>query len=234
MTITIDISSDIDKALRDVGDTFERQIPFAMVGAITDTAFDVRRRVVGSTYPNAFDVKNTRFANVLFNITKDGETKWGGMRVLKRELNATGSTEIDVRQVPLPSRGGGSPDREYIERHATGGSSAPRSSAFAVPKQKFQSQLRGKSGQILKRNKPMNITNKKKYFVKEKGGRKVAIMERNGKDITAVYLLLNNPVPIPKRFRFYEDAEDTTLRVFPGHFDNRFARAIRTSRFVPT
>ena len=76
----------------------------------------------------------------------------------------------------------------------------------------------------------MVITNKKNHFLLKKGGRKVAIMKRDGKNTTAVYLFINS-APIPKRFRFYEDAEDTAIRVFPGHFDSRFAKVIRTSRF---
>jgi len=223
VTITIDISSDIDKALREVGDTFERQIPFAMAGAITDTAFDVRRRVVGSTWNNAFDVRNKALPKRMFRVMDEtGAPMRGGARNVSRQLKTTGVAEISV---------GDSLGRDWTHEQAEGGTKTARGTNIAVPVK--PDTLRSPTGRIRKPNKPLAITNKKNHFLLKKGGRKVAIMKRDGKSTTAVYLFIKS-APIPKRFRFYEDAEDTTLRVFPGHFDNRFARAIRTSRFVPT
>lgn len=219
--LTIDISSDIDAALRDVRDTFEREIPFVMASALTDTAFDVRRRVVGSTYPNAFEVRNKALPGRMFRVMDEtGGVLRGGVRSVTRALKATGVAEISV---------GDELGRDWSQRNATGGTKTARGGTIAVPTE--GDNLRGVSGRVLKRNKPLAIVQRKNHFLLKKGGRKVAIMQRRGKDTTAVYLFMNS-AQIPKRFRFYEDAEDTTLRVFSGHFDSRFARVIRTSRFT--
>lgn len=222
MTINIDITSDIDEALRGVKDTFERQIPFAMAGALTDTAFDVRRRVVGSTYPEAFKVRNKALPGRMFKVMDEtGGVLRGGARTVSRSLKAEGSVTLSV---------GDSLGREWSQDQAEGGTKTARGGSLAVPVR--GDELRGVSGRVLKRNLPRNITDKKRFFLVKKGGRKRAIMERKGKDTTAVYLFMQS-AQIPKRFRFYEDAEDTALRVFSGHFDHRLAQAIRTSRFFP-
>lgn len=222
MTIEIDITSDIDEALRDTEDFFWSQVPFAMAGSLVDTAFDVRRRVVGSTYPEAFQVRNKALPGRMFKVMDEtGGVLRGGARNVSRSLKSEGNVTISV---------GDQLGRDWSAKQATGGVKGARGGSLAVPVR--GDDLRGASGRILKRNKPRNITDKKRFFLVKKGGRKRAIMERRGKDTTAVYLFMNQ-AQIPKRFRFYEDAEDTALRVFSGHFDNRFARAIRSSRFFP-
>ena len=224
MTIEIDISSDIDEALRDTDDFFRSQVPFAMAGAITDTAFDVRRRVVGSTWNNAFEVRNKSVAARVFKITDGFGKKKSAKQArasIRRELKTGGVATLAVTD---------DLGYDWIRNQIEGGTKTARGTNIAVPVK--PDTLRSPTGRIRKPNKPRVITNKKNHFLLKKGGRNVAIMKRSGKDTTAVYLFIKS-APIPKRFRFYEDAEDTTLRVFPGHFDNRFAQAIRTSRFVP-
>lgn len=222
MTINIDITSDIDEALRDTEDFFQSQVPFAMSGAIVDTAFDVRRRVVGRTWDNAFNVRNKALPGRMFKVMDEtGGVLRGGARNVSRQLKTTGEAEISV---------GDQLGREWTHNQAEGGTKTGRGGHIAVPVE--GDKLRAPAGRIRKPNKPLAITNKKNHFLLKKGGRKVAIMKREGKSTTAVYLFMQS-ASIPKRFRFYEDAEDTALRVFSGHFDNRFARAIRTSRFVP-
>lgn len=218
----IELTSDIDAALRDVRDTFERQIPFALTGAVVDTAFEVRRRVVESTWGDAFDVKNARFAGVTIKVMDDtGGQLRGGVGALTRQLRSNDEFEISV---------GDSLGREYLANHASGGTKHPRTSNIAVPVE--PEKVRGASGRVLKNKKPINLTNKKQFFVLKRGGQKLAIMERRGKDTTAVYLFMSQ-AQIPKRFRFYEDAMDTVDVSFFKNLDDRLAGVIRSSRFYP-
>lgn len=223
MTVTIDITSDIDEALRDVDDFFESQVPFVVAGALTDTAFDVRRRIVGSTWQEAFQVRNRALPGRAMKVMDDtGGVLRGGARTTTRALKSHGTVSISVGDIM---------NLEWSERQATGGVKKARGGTIAVPVN--GNALRGVSGRVLKRNLPMNITNKKRFFLMKKGGRKHAIMERKGDSMTAVYLFMEQ-ANIPKHFRFYEDAEATALRVFSGHVDNRLSRVIKSSRFFPS
>jgi len=223
MTVTLDITSDIDQALRDVDDFFWTQIPFAMGGALTDTAFDSRRRIVGSTWEKAFDVNNARFPGVAFKVMKNGQPARRAASALKRDLVTTGTASLDLGQAL---------DRDFVRRQAEGGTKTPRGGTIAVPVR--PGEVRGASGRVLKSKKPLALEKRKDHYTLKRGGRKVAVMKRarGSRDTTAVYLFIKQ-AGIKKSFQFYEDAEETALRVFPRHFDNRFARAIRSSRFFP-
>ena len=213
--LEIDLTHDLDAAIRGF-EELERQVPFVMAQALVDTAFDVRRTIVGSTYPNAFEVKNKRFPGVMFKVMQDGAPFRGGPGGLARGLRATGEAEISV---------GDSLGRSgYMEVHTSGGVKKPRGATIAVPT--TPSDVRGASGRVLKRNRPVTITKRKSHFLLKKGGRKVAIMKREGENLTAVYLFLPS-ANIDKSFRFYEDAERVALRVFSGHLDTRLARVMR-------
>ena len=47
-----------------------KQIPFATAGALTSTAFDVRKELVERTYQRAFNLRNSRFPAVVTNVKK--------------------------------------------------------------------------------------------------------------------------------------------------------------------
>ncbi len=219
MVTVVDIDSNIDAALRDFTELERRQLPFALSGAMLDTAFDVRRRIVGSTYPEAFDVKNKRFAGVMFKVTKDGAAvRRGAAAGITRELRSAGEVSVSVKDTL---------GRDYMQRHTRGGTKTPRGGSIAVPV--TPGEVRGASGRVLARNKPLALGKKRNHFTLYKGGRKAAVMRRDGDALTAVYLFLKQ-AGIEKSFRFYEDAEQTALSVFSGHFDNRLARALRSMR----
>lgn len=222
----IDISSDIDAALRELPDFFQSQVPFALAGAVVDTAFDIRRRIVGSTWGEAFDVNNARFPGVLFRVKEPGGGRpvgSGAAAGMARQLRGDGTAGVDV---------GGVLPRGYTEDHAQGGTKKPKGATIAIPTE--PSTVRTSTGRVSKPKKPLNITKRRDTWLLEKGGRKVAIMQKKhgAKDSTAIYIFAKS-AEIPKRFRFYEDATDTALRVFSGHFDARFAAAVRSSRFFP-
>lgn len=220
--IELDITSDIRAAL--VGaERFEREVPFAMSQALVDTAFEAQSHIVNTTWNEAFEVRNKRAPGVFFKVTDliGQPLRRGSIGGLTRNLRYTGQVDVLLADVK---------HYDWIKRQATGGVKTGRSGgSVGVPKR--PGEVRSPTGRVRKPLKPRNITNKKKYYLYQKGGRKVAIMERvrGGKD-KAKYLILDQPVPIKKTFRFYEDSEEQALRFFPGALDRRLGAVI--DRFV--
>lgn len=204
--LQIDITSDIDAAMKDVDAFFWREVPFGTAGALNATIFDVRRHIVEVTYPRSFEVRNRAFPRVLFRIMP---------KATKRKLETMLVQHLD---------------RGYVAMHADGGTKRGRSGGrVAIPDK--PEKMRTKNGRIRATNKPRRIVDRKDVFVVEKGSRKF-ILKRGRKG--AKNELLYSIVPeaqIKKSFRFYEDAEKVTLRVFSGHWNTQMDRAIRSSRF---
>lgn len=204
--LQVNISSDIDKAMSEVHSFWRNQIPFATSVALNDSIFDVRRRIVNSTYPAAFTVRNKAFPGKLWRVVP---------KATKKRLETVLSQTLD---------------RGYLERHATGGQKKGRSGGrVAVPNK--PEAMRSKNGRIRANLKPKRLADHKKVYVINKGQKKF-IMKRGRKGQKSELLYVITPVAkIDKKFAFYEDATDTALRVFSGHWNTAMNRAIRTSRF---
>lgn len=216
----IDITSDIDDVMREVDVFFEKDIPYTVAGAINDTAFDVRKRIVGSTFQNAFTVRNNRFPGALWTVDK---IALGGR---DSQLSRFKSGDIDTMTAMVRQK----LDRGYIEDHIVGGTKTPKGSSIAVPSDGGNG-LRTKSGRIAKRNKPLEIVNQRDHFlVKDKGGRKRYIARRTGSALEIVFRFTQS-AEISPRFRFYQDAFDTVDRVMLRHWGNRMANVVNRSRF---
>ena len=204
----IDVSSDIDAAFRGVHDFWRGQLPFATSGALNDTAFDVRKHVVGSTYPKAFTVRNRAFPGRLWRVTKKAN---------KRELQA------DITQTL---------DRDFLARHVSGGIKTGRTGGrVAVPTD--PGSMRSANGRIKAGQKPRRLGEQKSVFTIKRGNKKFILRRgRNGAPNKLLYSIVPS-AKIDRRLRFYEDAKSTGIRVFSGHWNTRMDRAIRSSRFFP-
>lgn len=203
---TIDISSDIEAAMTGVDNFWRQQIPFATSRALNSSIFDVRRHIVQITYPKAFEVRNPRFANVLFRVVQ---------RAKKGDLEAVLGQALD---------------RDNMGRHVTGGVKRGRAGGrVAIPAQ--PAKMRSKNGRIRKPMKPGALDGKRGVFAINKGGRKL-IFRRGRNEIELLYTIVPS-ANIKKTFRYYEDAEKVALRVFPGHWSSSMNAAIRSSRFFP-
>lgn len=215
--ITVDIQSNIMKAISATDELFEKDIPFVVAISLNDSAFDVRKRIVGSTYKKAFTVRNKRFAGWLFRVTR--VNVGGGKSQAFRSFRSGGSS-IDVHV-------GARDDRASMHLHAYGGVKKPRGTSIAIPSKQMDSKLRNPTGSIKKAKRPINITNQKNTFVLKKGGRKLGIYQRKSKRgrIEKVYGF-REKAKIKKTFRFEADATNTALRVFSGYFDTNFSRVV--------
>ena len=192
--LEIDVSHDVDRVFSEVGDLFRDQIPFITAQALNDTAFDIRRRIVGSTWPKSVTMRNRVFPGRVFKV---------GTKATKRQLEAIveGDGKFD-----------------YVERLADGGTKLPRGAWIAVP---IGDVKRNKGGGIPRAYKPRMLKNS---FVRStKDGKARVILQRKGGETIARYLLIKR-AEINATFRFEEDATDTAIRVFSGHFMNRLSR----------
>ena len=61
-------------------------MPFATAGALTDTAFDVRKHVIEKTFPRGFNLKSKRFAAVTLHVDKANK-----LRFLRRTMTGRGA-----------------------------------------------------------------------------------------------------------------------------------------------
>jgi hypothetical protein len=195
--IEIELTSDIDRAIKEVGDFFWKDVPYALSRAINDAAFEIRDKIVNETYPQAFEVRNARFAGVAFRVLE---------RAKYREIKTGGVTQAVI---------GSRLDRDWLDMQAHGGTKTPRRGQhLAVPV--HPDQVRASGGRVRANKKPLALGATKNHYVLRRGGEKIALMKkgRGKRSSTAVYFFMRS-APITKRFRFYEDAEATARLVVP-------------------
>lgn len=203
--VTFDISSDIDAAIRGVGDFFRRQIPFATASAINNTIFDVRRDIIESTWPKSFTVRNQALPRRLFKVSK---------RATKADLKALLSQDLD---------------RRWVERQATGGTKTGSTGGrVAIPT--TPDAMRTSTGRIKAALKPGRL-NGKPGIVAINRGAKTFIIQRGKRTNKLLYSVVAS-AQIKARFTFDQDAEKATMRVFPGYWRLAMNAAIAKSRFT--
>lgn len=220
--IDVDISSDIEDVLADVDGFYHRQIPFTLATAMNNTMFDVRSKIVNETFGAAFNVRNSRFPNILWRVDKiiTGGRNAGSFKGFK-------SGSIDNMFVTLRQ----TMDRGYIQDHVVGGTKLPQGSSIAIPKN--GDSMRSKNGRIMKRNKPFSITERKDHFLlKDKGGRKRFIAKRTkGSKSLEIKYTFTKQASIKPKFRFYEDSFGVIERNLLNHWADAMTTAIDRSRF---
>lgn len=201
--MNVSVRSNIDEITGWMNRVSRQQLPFATSVALNDTAFDVRRQIVDRTMPRAFKLKNKRFPSAAMRVRKS----------TKRKLRAGVYDRLG---------------REYLVTQATGGIKRPRGRHIAVP----QGVRRTSTGKISKANRPRQMLNKPRHFIATMPSGKSGIWKRKGKSrlpISLEYAFVTQ-ARIPKRLRFYEDAQRTIRRRFPRRFKAAFAKAKRTAK----
>jgi len=184
---------------------FSKQLPFAMSQALNATAFDVRKQIVDRTYPQAFNVRNKRFASAMFRVDK----------ATKRKLSASVFDRLG---------------KDYMVKQAEGGIKRPRGNNIAIPGRQNQ---RTGTGKIPRSRQPRTLlSNGKAYKTKLRSGQP-AIVQPHGrgknKKLKVMYVL-EQTARIPQRFDFYQDANKVSRRNFEKNFNKAFAKAKRTAK----
>jgi hypothetical protein len=200
----MNIKTNLSMVQKAMASMHKKQVPFAMARALTDTAFEVRDKIVNETYPRSFTVRNKRFPRAMFRV---GPAK-------KTNLVATVSDVLG---------------RDYMVTQATGGTKTARGQNIAIPTREIKRLV---SGRVSKAKQPRNLLNAKGFKTKLRGGQQV-IAENVGRGKNKqrrILYILEPSVFIRKRFPFYEDARGTARSAFRPAFNKRFAQAKRTAR----
>ena len=202
--LSLNVGSNIGEVAGWLNKVQRKQLPFATAGALTLTAFDVRKQVVEKiAFPRDFDLKNKRFAAATLRVDKAN----------KRKLRAAVYDRLG---------------REYLETQARGGIKKPRGQWISIPTQHIKRTAAGKIG---KAKRPRNIVNKANVFFRHQGPTPDIVRRPRGKgkQLEVLYQLV--PLArIPKRLRFYEDAAKVVQRRMVPNFRKSFERAVRTAR----
>jgi hypothetical protein len=206
--LTVNVSSNYKKLSRSLDQVGKKQLPFAFAKTLNQTMKAVEKYTVARTYPRAFDVRNRAFF---------------------RAAMFTGSAVKRATKTKLRVSARDRFDRGNLQLHATGGTKRARSGRIAIPS-RFTKATRGARG-VRKALRPRAVVNTPKGFIDRDGPRDAIYQRygRGGKQVRLLYVL-HWKARIPKRFRFYEDAERITRQVSPKLFARNFAHAVKTAR----
>jgi len=219
-----------------------KQVPFAVANTLTDIAFMARTEIVEKTYPRSFQVKNKRFAGVVFRVDKAN----------KRTLTASIYDRI--------ARAGGK-GSAYLARHESGGTKTSQSSTnVAIPGRRVKNFIRGASGQVKSAYKPSALLNQPNFFkikLKKTGvmaiaGREVnaakykaslisqspssvgggfaKIAKRGVKGQFKVYYILKPRAHIKKSFPYYDAIKKVAHENLQRSFTKNLAKAMATRK----
>ena len=204
----INIRSNYKRLSRSLDQVGRKQLPFAFAKTLNETMKAVEKYTVARTYPRAFDVRDRAFF---------------------RAAMFTGSAIKRATKTKLRVSARDRFDRGNLQLHATGGTKRARSGRIAIPS-RFTKATRGARG-VRKALRPRAVVNTPKGFIDRDGPRDAIYQRygRGGKQVRLLYVL-HRSAKIPKRFRFYEDAERITRSVSPKLFRRNFSQAIKTAR----
>lgn len=222
---TINITSDIADATKEVDDFFRRQLRYVMMRSINDTAVDVQSHLRTVTIPAATP-RNKSLARAMTYMIADEKS---GQNGLFRTQNFLKSKDTIVIGPVRDGKTGYQAGEGFAERQVTGQTKTPRHSAVAIPViGPGLKRLAG--GSIPKAKKPKNLRGNDKFFVKDS-----KIFERmgaKGEKIRLRYVLAAQAKGTHTYAKIYPDAFDVVNRVFSGHFEREMTAAIAKSRFA--
>lgn len=203
MSIVMNMETNISAMAKALDAFGKDQIPFATSGALNDTAFIVRKTVVEDTYPKAFTVRNKRFINTAMRVDKAN----------KRNLEARVFDRLG---------------RDYLQRHATGGTKMPRGATVSIPTDEIKLSGRG----VAKGRRPRTLLagGKRAFRQKTKTGQDVIMQRKTKARYPLRVLYLQEPsVKIDQTFDFYKDAQFVAQKNFDKRFKINFAKAKKSS-----
>ena len=222
--IFVDITSDIDEAMKDVARFFNRQIPYATMLSINATARDVQTKLRDGTIPNGWTVRNKALSKAMTTFIPDEKSGIPGLFRTNNFLKGKDTIVIG----PAMNNKGWLAGEGFAERQVTGQTKTPKNQHIAVP-QIGPGLKRLAGGSIPDAKKPKNLIGNEKFFIKGK-----AIYEKmgaNGERLRYRYALPTQAKGTKNLASFYPDAFAVVTAVFPGHFETAMNKAIASSRF---
>jgi len=205
--LSLNVGSNINQVAGWLTNVQRKQLPFATAGALTDTAFDVRKHAVERTFPRDFYIHNKRFPAAALRVDKAN----------KRKLRAAVYDRLNL---------------DYLVRASQGGMKVARDGQhIAIPVRDIGGR-RGARG-MPKSLRPKAVLAKKRTFINRtrKTGQLMILRRKTKKQrpLEGLYIL-EKQAKVPKQLRFYEDAAKVVQRRMVPNFKKSFERALRTAR----
>lgn len=211
MSLSISVSSNVKQFQRRLSRVQRKQLPFATMKAINDTAFDVKDRTIQRTFPAAFpEGKNRSFIKQALRIRKARKTN----------LEAHVFDRFGY---------------EWLQRQAKGGTKRPKRKALAIPQFGKRGGLKRTARGVSPAKRPKALRGRPNIITPRQGSRlSPGIYKRVGgarnRRLVLLYRFVSRSVRVKKAFRFYEDAQRETRKKFPIHFRRHLRRALKTAR----
>ena len=109
--MSLNVGSNIGEVAGWLNGVQRKQLPFATAGALTSTAFDVRKHAVEKTFPRDFNLKNKRFAAATLRVEKASKRKLSaavydrlGREYLETQARGGIKKPIDGRNIAIPTQ----------------------------------------------------------------------------------------------------------------------------------
>jgi|TARA_R110000787_G_scaffold232081_1_gene339340 hypothetical protein len=185
------------------------QLPFALANAMTSTAFDVRKQIIGPTWDNAFDIRNKKFSSQSFRIKK----------AKKNDLHAS-FYQVKVRGYY----------RASLDLHAEGGNKLPKDGTLALPSYAIKTRRRGRG--VPEAWKAKNVLAKPRTFVASMPSGARGIWQREGKARLPIRRLytFDKKVKIQKDFLFFKDGSTIVRKNLDRNFKKSYKNAMRSAK----
>jgi len=205
--MSLNVGSNIGEVAGWLNTVQRKQLPFATAGALTSTAFDVRKHAVEKTFPRDFDIHNKRFPSAALRVEK----------ATKRKLRAAVYDRLAL---------------DYLVRLSEGGMKVAHDGQHvAIPVRELGGR-RGARG-MPKSLRPKAVLAKKRTFINQtrKTGQLMILRRKTKKQrpLEGLYIL-EKQANVPKQLGFYEDAAKVVQRRLVPNFRQSFDRAMRTAR----
>ena len=242
MVGSISIKDDIKRATRRLNDIEKRQIPFATALAMTWSAQDAQKKIIGEM-PRVFD-RPTRFTLKGTEVRPAKKRDWPN---LSASVEMKGFSNAGTRGYISTQVKGGARRHKPFELSLISAGQMP-SNMYAVPAKRLRlnrfgnvsrglhtkvlSALRATLGDTFQHAKADATV---KFFALPKGRGKLpaGIWERKGSGKTSFITLVFAYVRAPryrKRLRFWRIAENTVRQRMPINFRRAFRQAVKTAR----
>ena len=208
----VSMKADLKRFKRTLTDIEKKELPLITRNSLLDTGFKTQKVLRERTYDKAFQTRQKQFKKLTTSLGTGNPATFKSGASLKKSVGRRNEIVIFDRL-----------NREYLQRHAKGGSKAPTSgSNIVIPGRNTVEPKRTGRG-IPKRLRPSTLLDQPKVFRTMVGGQKViARRPRKSRYPIEIMHILEPRVSIRKTYNFYEDSQRSFRSEFPVAFRKNF------------
>ena len=219
--VQVSVRMNFGALARDVSKFADKEMNLIARNSLLDTGFITQKHLRTQTYGKAFHPRQSAFKNVITSLGSGRPAVALSRGALKTAVGR--NLEIVIFDKS---------NKEYMQRHATGGIKRPEGNHLAIPGRSTVEPKRTGRG-IPKRLRPSTLLDKPKAFIAIINGQTViARRRRKTKYPIEVMHILEPTATIRKSFNFYEDSARLFRSIFPqkysDNFNARMRRAFKT------